>query len=169
MNRPFRLLLLAVAAVLPAGCGNEAHEKKHREIAEWAIKQGGAVKLEDRDKQIKTVNQLPADGFVVERLNLNKTKVTDKDLKWLEKIPDLEGLDLHGTRITDKGLDYVVKLESLQILDLSNTDVTDKGLEKLEVLDELKKLFLNDTRVTQKGIDSLQSALSECKIIYITQ
>jgi hypothetical protein len=162
------IILLLAITVISSGCGvSEEESKQHRDLATWVIEQGGSVFIESTELNYKKTESLPEGGFTVSRINLNSTKITDKDLIKLKEISDLKRLGLHSTKVTDKGMVTIAELSSLEELELSNTSLTDKGLEKLSGLSNLKKLFINQTGVTKAGIESVQSKLSGCKIIHI--
>ncbi|GAB4134861.1 MAG: hypothetical protein Tsb009_00400 [Planctomycetaceae bacterium] len=169
MKTSLAFLLSLVMMLVVSGCGGIGEEEanRNRDGAKWVIQQGGSVQLTDLTSEFKSVDALPETPFTVARVNLNRTKVTDKDLEKLQDLKSLEVLGLHSTNVTDKGMDTIANLESLKELDLSNTRITDKGLEKLSRLKNLEKLFVSQTGVTAEGVESLQAKLSDCKIIHI--
>lgn len=159
---------ILLAAVLLAGCGvSETVAQNNRAVAEWAIGLGGTVTVHDSDRELKSLGELPPESFRLRRINLNQTRVGDKELQNLTGVGSLEYLGLYGTKITDKSLDHIATLDSLKELELSNTTVSDRGIEKLAALKGLKKLYLNGTSATDEGVKRLREKLPGCKVIHI--
>jgi hypothetical protein len=70
-------------------------------------------------------------------------KITDKDLQFLERFPNLEELTLDGAyNITDEGMSILKKLPHLEYLSLSGTQVTETSLPL--IIAELKNLQVLD-------------------------
>jgi hypothetical protein len=128
-------------------------DEKERAIA--AIKKlGGTVTFDHRKP-----------GKPVFRVDLDATKITDKDLKHLKPMVGLKQLFLKHTRITDKGLKHLKGLTNLQSLDLESTRITDKGLEHLKGLAKLRSLDLEGTRTTNEGVKRLRKAIPRLNVI----
>jgi len=68
------------------------------------------------------------------------------------------GVDLDRTKVTDADLKELKELKSWRKLDLTNTKVTDAGVKELKVLKSLEVLFLTGTKVTDAGVKELQAA-----------
>jgi Leucine-rich repeat (LRR) protein len=93
----------------------------------------------------------------VQDLNLYDTGCTDKDLKRLQQMPNLQVLNLNNNKITDAGLSLLQGLRHLHSLYLNQTQITDAGLERLRPLSNLRNLELLETRVTDAGLICLLS------------
>lgn len=161
-SRWIPLVVCTLAAAVGGGCSRPAHND--RPTAEWVLKQGGTVTVREAGKAVKDPRALPSGGFVLEAINLNQTKVRDKDLKHVAEATSLQVLGLYGTDVTDRGLDQLLSIGSLQELELSYTQITDKGLEKLTRLPNLKKLYLTGTRVTDEGVASFRKHRPQCQV-----
>jgi Leucine-rich repeat (LRR) protein len=86
---------------------------------------------------------------------------TDKGVKELSKLSQLEGLSLDSRGMTDESMDYVSTLTNLKDLSLGCINVTDKGLVKLGKLKSLERLSINCNCVTYENMTiSGLSALS---------
>lgn len=83
------------------------------------------------------------------------TKVTNRDLVHLRKLPRLENLDLTETRVTSAGLENIRDATHLVYLGLWNTKVGDMGLEHIKHLKNLRALVLDGTKVTDEGLERL--------------
>jgi hypothetical protein len=71
-------------------------------------------------------------------------KITDKDLQFLERFPNLEELFLkNSSKITDKGMSILKKLPHLKILSVPGTQVTEASLPLIAKLKNLRRLYLS--------------------------
>jgi len=96
------------------------------------------------------------DLSTIQNLNLSDTKVTDSELRYLERLTALESLDASGTLLANLGLTYLGKLVALRSLDLSRTPITNEGLESLNGLPALLSLKLEKTKITDAGLAHLE-------------
>ncbi len=118
------ILLLAVVlgqSVLAAD-KKPLTKKEEAEVIEAAIRKAAKKPTGELTK---------ADLGKVTRLRLSGTQITDKGLKEVAKLPNLEDLLLTGTKITDAGLKELAKLQKLTILDLDFTKITKTGVAEL--------------------------------------
>jgi hypothetical protein len=90
------------------------------------------------------------------KVDLNNAKITDRDLKLLERFPELEWLDLRITPITDDGISRLRSLRKLKFLNLFRTELTDSGLAELKGLTGIETLLIGSTKVTDNGLKSLE-------------
>jgi len=97
-------------------------------------------------------------------LILNHTKISNKGLKYLDKLSNLKHLGLYSTNISDSGLGYIKKLVNLKGLDLCGTSITASGLWKIADIKGLEKLSL-PSHITKAAISKLESLLPECDIM----
>jgi Leucine-rich repeat (LRR) protein len=108
------------------------------------------------DKGLAHLGKLP-----LRRLRLGwAMEFTDAGLAHLARIKTLEELDLSFTKVTGKGLGHLRPLASLKALDLRGTDVGDSGLEVLQHL-PLRRLNLRETKVTDAGL----KVVARCKTL----
>jgi imidazolonepropionase-like amidohydrolase len=92
----------------------------------------------------------------VVKVDLNNAKITDDDLKHLEKFTELEWLDVRVTPIGDRGARHLRNLRKLKFLNISRTNLSDQGLASLSGLSELDTLLLGTTKVTDEGLKSIK-------------
>lgn len=64
-------------------------------------------------------------------LDLQQTKVVDRNLLEVPKFPDLIFLYLYDTKISNAAVTHLKKLNNLTLLDLTATAVTEKGISLL--------------------------------------
>jgi hypothetical protein len=88
------------------------------------------------------------------------TKITDKGMENIAKVPTLTILNISGTDISDKGIKQIAQLPDLNWLLIQGTKVTDAGLSELAPLKKLGRLSLSkDMKVTTEGIQKLKQAI----------
>ena len=117
----------------------------------------------------------------VKKLDLSFTYVTDKGIKKLQQLPQLEDLTLdtaeflsdaamahlranralrrlvvRGVDITDAGMPYVGEMTGLRSLDISYTMLGDVGLEHLPSLTELEHLKIGGNMITGLNLNFLK-------------
>jgi hypothetical protein len=92
----------------------------------------------------------------VVKVDLNNAKITDADLRHLEKFTELEWLDVRVTPIGDDGAAHLSNLRKLKFLNISRTSLSDKGLASLRGLTELETLFLGTTKITDEGLKNIE-------------
>jgi predicted Zn finger-like uncharacterized protein len=109
------------------------------------------------DKGVKHLLRLPN----LESLTIRKSLLTDEALADIKKLAKLTSLNVGDNRITDKGLVHIKEMRQLRVLELSGTEVTDAGLEHLKGLKHLVSLRLSGTKVSDKGVAELKKALPE--------
>ena len=93
----------------------------------------------------------------LERLYLRNTDVGDEGLEHLHKLRHLKHLYLSFTQITDKSAETLAGFENLEMLRLVGTPITDAGLIRLQGLKHLRELDVRGTRVTSAGLVPFQA------------
>src|SRR5918992_4785044 len=117
----------------------------------------------------------------IKKLDLSFTYVTDKGIKKLQQLPQLEDLTLdtaefltdasmahlranralrrlvvRGVDITDAGMPYIGEMSGLRSLDISYTMLGDVGLEHLPNLSELEHLKIGGNMITGLNLNFLK-------------
>jgi uncharacterized membrane protein len=82
------------------------------------------------------------------QLYVSKMPVSDKDVQWISKLPNLKRLNLNYSDITDQGLQYLVGMQNLHALSVSGTAVTNNGIQALLANKHIKELYVWDSKVT---------------------
>ncbi|MEZ5362487.1 MAG: hypothetical protein R2748_09190 [Bryobacterales bacterium] len=93
MSRLLLPALLLVSLTLPAATPPPSVD---RDVAEWAIRLGGAVVVEGGHERIRRLDRLPADDFRVEELNLVGCNIDPPDLYRLSPLLALKRIHLPG-------------------------------------------------------------------------
>lgn len=97
-------------------------------------------------------------------LDLGGSKLQEGILQKSLNYPHLKRLHLEKTNISDQDLKTLQKLSDLEYLNLYQTQISDTGLQALHSLTKLRKIYLWKTKVSKKGIQKLQQALPELKV-----
>ncbi len=92
----------------------------------------------------------------LQSLGLDRSGVTDDDLKALEGMARLQHLQFQRTSIGDAGMVHLQPLKDLVSLLINSTNVTDQGMKSLGQLTSLKLLLVNNARVTDAGLANLE-------------
>ncbi|HQR06812.1 MAG TPA: hypothetical protein PLN21_08325 [Gemmatales bacterium] len=106
----------------------------------------GNFSKDDDLKQIAKIRSLRT-------LYLNRNKeMTDRGIRELAALKQLEWLDLSGTGVTDAGMKELAALKELSWINLSGTSVTDVTAAQLRSLNKLSHVDLAYTGVSQDGL-----------------
>ena len=106
----------------------------------------------------------PIMDHVVE-LCLARTKVTDKSLDSIAKMPRLVRLDLRETQVSEVGVERLANLPELRTLNLFATRVGDGLSEALANAKSLETLYVWQSKVTNEGLVKLRASLPKTKIV----
>ncbi len=99
-------------------------------------------------------------------LDCSELALSSDFFQQLEQCIKLQRLHLNGTDVTDKQLDALSQLADLNYLNLYNTQISDAGLESLHASSSLRKIFLSQTQVTANGITKLKKSLPELEVVH---
>jgi WD40 repeat protein len=129
----------------------------HR-AAEWVLSLGGgvSVRVTGEEKEVRTVEHLPAEGFELRQIDLSSKQVGDAEMARLKDLTNLRRLDLSRTPVTGAGLVHLKGMTRLEVLFFFGNKVDDAGLAHLKDLTELKILGLSRTQVSSAGLEHLK-------------
>src|SRR5262249_5794593 len=116
----------------------------------------GPTKIYGSDAADAQLEPLQSGAENLRGLVLSNTKITDKGLKHLKNLADLQTLLLSNTKVTDTGLRDLEPLIALKWLDLKATQITDAGLSSVRRLNRLERLSLEGNSITDKGLEQLR-------------
>lgn len=138
------LCLSAIVLTALVG-GVDADFLSRVENTKWLDSQGKPIPRIGRDAdgnveklQLDGIQLTPEDFAAIGRLRalrflgLQRTNVTDADVRKLRELPHLQGLSLTNTEITDASIDEIMKFESLRSLCLGNVAVTPEAVARLK-------------------------------------
>src|SRR5437868_3520824 len=173
-------LLAAVCLCLTTATPSARAEPQDRQVAEWALLQGGSVRLEGRADRVRDLTRLPADDFYLELVDLVGTNILPPDLKWLTGLTRLKVLNLPGpmwnpssgaTIDYSRNLKHLAGLPTLEELTFSYTYLEsikflDSGIEEIAALGPtLRVLGLENTQVRGRHLAALTN-LEELDLVY---
>ena len=123
----------------------------------------GVVDPSQLDQAIKQL-----DGFSnkLTWLDCSELELPQGFFQQLQQFSKLQRLHINGTDVTDKQLDALSQLADLNYLNLYNTQISDAGLESLHASSSLRKIFLSQTQVTANGITELKKSLPELEVVH---
>jgi len=105
------------------------------------------------DKGIKELQQLRQ----LEDLSVETAEaLTDASMNYVKNIPTLRRLNVRGVDITDVGMPAIAQMTGLRSLNLSHTMLQDVGLESLPALTELEELYLGGNMITGINLNFLK-------------
>ncbi len=90
-------------------------------------------------------------------LDLSETNLDDDLLSYLNNFPHLQKLFLQKTQVTGKNLEVLNELKYLEYLNLYGTPLEDDALQPIAKLTSLQNVFLWQTNVSPKAIQQLQN------------
>ena len=90
-------------------------------------------------------------------LDLSDSNMDDNLLSYLGEFPHLQKLFLQKTQVTGKNLEVLKDLEYLEYLNLYGTPLEDDALEPIAKLVGLQNVFLWQTNVSPKAIEALKN------------
>lgn len=104
------------------------------------------------DAQLETIAKIKH----MRALSLFGTGISDRGLKHLRGLDELEWIDLDCVQISDAGIDFVSSNPNLSAISLFATTVSDKAVAKLAKLEKLEHLRLSGCIfLTDRAIKSL--------------
>ena len=133
-----------------------------RRAAEWVILAGGRVRVNDQQRDLTNIVDLPSEDFVLTEIGFNPIQteqMTDEGLALFEHCTGLKALHLCNPAVTDSRLAFFRNCKNLIDLRLPSTGVTDAGLAYFKGCTQLKNLDLRCTAVTDAGMVHFQ----DCK------
>jgi mono/diheme cytochrome c family protein len=114
----------------------------------------------------QAIKQLDGFSNKLTWLDCSELELPQGFFQQLEQCIKLQRLHLNGTDVTDKQLDALSQLADLNYLNLYNTQISDAGLESLHASSSLRKIFLSQTQVTANGIAKLKKSLPDLEVVH---
>ena len=184
MKTTFMIAVALVAGVLAPASAQTAAPKTS--AADTTAVQGAVDRIEarggfvvrDRDGSIAEVSlartwatdedlNFVARIATLKRLDLSFTLVTDKGIKELESLRQLEDLNLETAEaLTDASMNYVKNIPTLRKLNVRGVDITDVGMPAIAQMTGLRSLDLSHTMLEDVGLEHLP-ALSDLEELYL--
>src|SRR5882757_4747273 len=182
-NQPAILILLTALASAPAAAQTKAPAPSPKTspaeaMAVQRIESRGGFVVRDRDGSISEVSlartwatdedlNYVAHVGTLKRLDLSFTLVTDKGIKELEQLRQLEDLNLETAEaLTDASMNYVKNIPTLRRLKVRGVDITDVGMPAIAQMTGLRSLDLSHTMLEDVGLENLP-ALTDLEELYL--
>ncbi|TWT92338.1 protein kinase domain-containing protein [Stieleria varia] len=130
-------------------------EALHRKMAEFLVARGAELYLFP-SKTVRSIDQLPAEPFILLNIKANEREITDDDCKKLAQLTGIKALQLGRNPLSDLALEHLAGLERLQWLYLGQTAITDAGvIHLLPHRDTLETIDIQSTAITDQGVATL--------------
>lgn len=114
----------------------------------------------------ESFQHLSTDSNLKSLVIFGNSPLTQKSLKGISKLKNLESLTFHNHNWNGEGLNYLVNNSSLKSLNLLQDDLDDDGLKHLKNLRQLSNLVLKETKITDQGL-KLISHLSNLTSLHL--
>jgi Leucine-rich repeat (LRR) protein len=137
-----------------------------REVAEWALREGGSVTLEGSSTPVSDITELPAGAIHIAVLDLTNTNFDPRELERVGTLTGLRELYLNGPAFNpafnarQDGSDllkYLANLKNLERLYFSlhftpTVNISDAGIGHLAGLTKLKEIRLTQCKVSKPDL-----------------
>lgn len=120
----------------------------------------------DADKIDDAIAQLDAFGDRLIWLDLSGLNLPDYLLQNFKDFPNLERLHLDHTDVSDKDIQALQKLQNLKYLNLFGTGVSNESVEVLQKLPNLEKVYLANTKINKSGAQRLRDYKSDLIVVH---
>ena len=117
-----------------------------------------------KDIDKNTFKQLKKVAKQLVELDLSETNMNDDLLSYLGSFPHLQKLFLQKTKITGANLNELKDLKYLEYLNLYDTPLEDKTIESISNFASLKSLYLWQTNLSQDAIAQLKNSRPKLKV-----
>ncbi len=97
-------------------------------------------------------------------LDLSGKEFDNRDLIFLDSLPELLKLDLSGSSLNDEGMSYLKNLDHLEILIITDTQISDRGAESIFDMEGLKEVTL-PSQISERMQDNIKSGKPGINII----
>lgn len=92
-------------------------------------------------------------------LNLDRTKISDRGLRQIGLLQNLQFIGLNETRLVgDDSMESIANLKKIEQVYLWHTQVSDRGAIALAKLPELESLVAGGTKISDKGIAAFEGS-----------
>ncbi len=151
--------IIGATWVEQAPAQQRASNEDVRHAAQHILALGGTVRIDNEERDIRNVNDLPPGPFRLTYLGLyGNPEVGDDDLAPLAGCVDLTVIELGETGITDAGLAHLQGCDKLQVLNLWQVAVTDEGVAVFQNCRDLVHLELGGTLITDVALASFANS-----------
>jgi Leucine-rich repeat (LRR) protein/tRNA A-37 threonylcarbamoyl transferase component Bud32 len=129
-------------------------ELADRRAAEWVLSVGGTIRVNNEDRDIRVLAELPKETFRLTFIELKHNPlVTDAGLAHCKGCKNLTQLHLlYMKPVTDKGLAYFKDCKNLTHLNIRGIEVGDAALVHFRDCQNLTYLCLDSTHVGDAGL-----------------
>jgi uncharacterized membrane protein len=95
-----------------------------------------------------------------------KMPVSDADVSWISKLPNLKRLNVNYSNITDKSLAEIASMKKIKAVSVAGTAITMQGLKTLLGNKNITEIFVWDTKIKPSDIKAISKQYAQIKIDY---
>lgn len=107
------------------------------------------IKYNDQNLNEEKLKSLMGVANHITWLSFARSNISDNQLNYISKFPNLTRLQLEKTTLTDTGIKQLSKLEHLESINLYETEVSEDCLNDLVKIKSLKRIYLWNTSVNK--------------------
>lgn len=95
-----------------------------------------------------------------------KMPVSDADISWISKLPNLKRLNVNYSNVTDKSMAEIAAMKKITSVSVAGTAVTMQGLKTLLNNKNITEIFVWDTKIKPSDIKAISKQYAQIKIDY---
>ena len=130
-----------------------------RKAAEYGLSLGGKIKVNEQDRDLVAIGDLPREPFRLSSVDLANKQVSDAGLSCFKGCKYLTHLDLSRTQVGDGGLAHFKDSKNLKFLVLGYSNVSDAGLAQFKDCTSLIGINLNHMQISDAGLANFKQSM----------
>ena len=95
-----------------------------------------------------------------------KMPVSDADVSWISKLPNLKRLNVNYSNVTDKSMAEIASMKKIKAVSVAGTAITMQGLKTLLTNKNITEIFVWDTKIKPSDIKAISKQYAQIKIDY---
>jgi hypothetical protein len=95
-----------------------------------------------------------------------KMPVSDEDVSWISKLPNLKRLNVNYSNVTDKSMAEIASMKKIKAVSVAGTAITMQGLKTLLSNKNITEIFVWDTKINPSAIKAISKQYAQIKIDY---
>lgn len=124
------------------------------------------IKYNDQELTEEKLKSLLEVSDHITWLSFAKSNISDSQLNYISKFPNLTRLQLEKTPLTDTGIKHLSTLKHLESINLYETNVSEKCLEDLSKISSLRRIYLWNTAADKKLVQEFKVQNPKMEIIF---
>lgn len=113
-----------------------------------------------------TLTELNPINEQIVHLYAAKMPVSDADVSWISKLPNLKRLNVNYSNVTDKSMAEIASMKKINSVSIAGTAITMQGLKTLLGNKNITEIFVWDTKIKPSAIKAISKQYAQIKIDY---